>query len=77
MGSGGFQAQKKQKSWVSGQVRAERVMADAITIDGKKEWACKFCSETKRVDALALQALWEQHPKGSARQAQAGDVREE
>ena len=41
----GFQTQK-QKSWVSGQVRAERVLADAITIDGRKERICKFCSET-------------------------------
>ena len=34
------------KSWVSGQVRAERDLADAITVDGRKEWICKFCSET-------------------------------
>ena len=45
MGGDGFQTQKK-KSWVSGQVRAARVLADAIIIDGKKEWTCKFCSET-------------------------------
>ena len=42
----GFQTQKKKKSWVSGQVRAERVLADATTIDGRKECTCKFCSET-------------------------------
>ena len=41
MGSDGFQTQKK-KSWVSGQVRAERILAEAITIDGRKEWTCKF-----------------------------------
>ena len=29
------------------------------------------------MDAVALQALWEQHPFGSARQTQAGDVCEE
>ena len=45
MGSDGFQTQKN-KSWVSGQVRAERVLAEAITIDGRKEWTCKFCSES-------------------------------
>ena len=28
------------------QVRAQRILADAITIDGRKEWTCKFCSET-------------------------------
>ena len=45
MGSDGLHIQKK-KSWVSGQVRAERVLAEAITIDGRKEWTCKFCSES-------------------------------
>ena len=45
MGGDGFQTQKK-KSWVSGQVRAERVLADAITVDDRKEWICKFCTET-------------------------------
>ena len=32
--------------WIPGQARAEKVLADAITIDGRKEWICKFCSET-------------------------------
>ena len=45
MGGDGFQTQKRT-SWIPGQVRAERVLADAITIDGRKEWICKFCSET-------------------------------
>ena len=45
MGSDGFQTQKN-KSWVSGQVRAERVLAEAITIDGRKEWTCKFSLES-------------------------------
>ena len=40
-----LQTQKK-KSLVSGQVRAGRVLADTITIDGRKEWTCKFCSGT-------------------------------
>ena len=44
MGSDGFQTQRN-KSWVSGQVRAERVLAE-VTTDGRKEWACKFCSES-------------------------------
>ena len=43
MESDGFQTQKN-KSWVSGQVRAERVLAEVI--DGRKEWTCKFCSES-------------------------------
>ena len=45
MGSDGFQTQKK-KSWVSGQVRTERILTDAITIDGRKKWTCMFCSES-------------------------------
>ena len=31
---------------MSGQVRTERVLADAITTDGRKDWIWKFCSET-------------------------------
>ena len=45
MGGDGFQTQKS-KSWIQGKDRAEKVLADAITIDGRKEWICKFCSET-------------------------------
>ena len=33
-------------AWVSGQVRAERVLAGANTIDSRKEWICEFCAET-------------------------------
>ena len=32
-------------SWIRGKERAERVLASAISIDGRKEWTCKFCSE--------------------------------
>ena len=45
MGGDGFQPQRR-KSWVPGKIRAEKVLADAITIDGTKEWICKFGSET-------------------------------
>ena len=41
----GFQAQKGG-SWISGKERAERVLASAISIDGRREWTCKFCSES-------------------------------
>ena len=27
-------------------VRAEKILASAVTIDGRMEWFCKFCSET-------------------------------
>ena len=56
---------------------AERVLADAITIDGRKEWTCKFCSETNVWTRGALQVLREQHLHGFARQPQAGELCEE
>ena len=45
MVSDGLQAQKRS-SWILGKERAERVLANAISIDGRKEWMCKFCSES-------------------------------
>ena len=41
----GFQAQKRGM-WILGKERAESVLANAISIDGRKEWTCKFCSES-------------------------------
>ena len=41
----GFQAQKR-KGYVAGHVRKEELLASAITIDGRKEWFYRFCSET-------------------------------
>ena len=40
----GFQTQKRG-SWIPAIERAERVLASAMSIDGRKEWTCKFCSE--------------------------------
>ena len=31
---------------IPGKKRAERLLASAISIDGRKEWTCKFCSES-------------------------------
>ena len=45
MVSDDFQAQKSS-SWIPGTELAERVLASAISIDGIKEWTCKFCSES-------------------------------
>ena len=45
MGGDSFQTHKS-KSCILGKDRAEKVLADAITIDGRNEWICKFCSET-------------------------------
>ena len=41
MVSDGFQTQRRS-SWIPGKERAERVLAGAISIDGKKS-VCKFC----------------------------------
>ena len=30
---------------MAGQVRVEELLAKAVTIDGRKEWYCRFCSE--------------------------------
>ena len=45
MVSDGFRTQKKG-SWIPVKERSERVLASAISIDGRKEWTCKFCSES-------------------------------
>ena len=42
---GGFQSQKR-KGYMTGQVWKEELLAKATTIDGRKEWYCRFCSET-------------------------------
>ena len=41
----GWQTQKK-RGWMAWQVRMEELHAKAVTIDGRKEWSCRFCSET-------------------------------
>ena len=33
---------------MAGQVRMEELLAKAVTIDGRKEWYCRFCSEGAR-----------------------------
>ena len=57
-GTDGFQTQKvcrangdgwqtqRRKGWLSGQLRAKKIHAGAVTIDGRKEWYCCFCPET-------------------------------
>ena len=45
MGSDGYQTQRRGL-WIPGKERAEKVLAGAITIDGRKEWKCKFCCES-------------------------------
>ena len=37
---------QRRGSWIPGEERAEKVLPDTITIDGRKEWICKFCSES-------------------------------
>ena len=43
MGSECFQTEEEV---LGVQVKAESVVTDAVTNDGRKEWLCKFCSET-------------------------------
>ena len=43
--SDSFQTQRRG-SWIPGKERAEKVLADAISIDGRKKWICKCCSES-------------------------------
>ena len=45
MVSDGYHTQKRG-SWIPVKERAERVLAGAIAIDGRKEWICKICSES-------------------------------
>ena len=42
----GFLSQKR-KGYMAGQVRKWELVAEAVTIDGRKERHCRFCSETK------------------------------
>ena len=67
IGSGGFQTQKN-KSWVSGQVRTERVLAEAITIDGRREWDVQILFGVECVDKMALQPMLSQHPSFAVRE---------
>ena len=39
----GWQTQRK-KGWMAGQMRMEELLAEAVTIDGRKEWYCGLCS---------------------------------
>ena len=53
MGSDGYQTQRRS-SWVLETERAERVLADAITMDGRKECICKVLLRECCVDPLAF-----------------------
>ena len=37
---------QRRGTWIPGKERAEKVLAGAITIDGRKKWICKSCSES-------------------------------
>ena len=65
------------QSFVSGHVRDERALGDAITLDGRKGVGMQVLFRSECVDAGALQTLREQRPHGFAKQAQAGDLCEE
>ena len=68
MGSDGFQAQRRG-SWIPGKEMAEEMLADAISIDGRIEWICIFCSESnvwtrwrcRRCHTNIAAGLWEKY----------------
>ena len=35
-----------EKEFMTSQVRKDELLAKAVVIDGRKEWCCRFCSET-------------------------------
>ena len=63
MGGGGFQTQRR-KSWVPGHIRDDKVLADAITIDGGKDWTCKFCSEANAWTGWCCRRCFSNIPAG-------------
>ena len=66
-----FQPQKKG-SWILEKKRAERVLASSISIDGRKEWTCKFCSESNVCTRWRCRRCYHDIPagvRGKCRQA--------
>ena len=39
---------KKRKGLMSGQVRQEELLAEAVVIEGRKEWHCRFWFRDQR-----------------------------
>ena len=69
MVSDGLQAQKRG-SWIPGKERAERVLANAISIDGRKEWTCKFCAESNVWKRLRCRRCYSNIPAELQREVQ-------
>ena len=66
-GGDGWQT-KKSKTWVSGKVREEKVLAEAVTIDGRKEWICNSASNPmcgRGGGAVGVAQIFRQGCKGS------------
>ena len=64
MVSEGFQTQRRG-SWIPGKERAERVLASAVSIDERKEWTCKFCSESNVWTRWRCRRCYHNIPAGS------------
>ena len=78
MVSDGFQTQRRG-SWILAKERAEIVLAGVIAIDGRKEWICKFCSESNVWTRWRCRRCYKNIPAGlrsKHRQAVAARTRE-
>ena len=62
-------SKRREKSWIPGKERVEKVLADATTIDGRKEWICKFCSESN------VWAWWRCRKKSFPKELHEGGVK--
>ena len=72
MVSDGFQTQRRG-SWIPGKERARRVLASAVSNDGRKEWMCTCCSESKMWTRWRCRRCYHDIPAGVAWEVQAGD----
>ena len=59
----GYETQRRSSRF-PGKERAERVLAEAITIDCWKEWICKFCSETNVLTRWRCKRCFSNIPAG-------------
>ena len=70
----GWQTQKK--GWMASQVRTEELRAKAVTIDGRKDWYCRFCSETN-VHKVEVSQVSDKHSVSVASHTHAGCINQE
>ena len=59
---------QNRKVWLPEQMRTEKISGDAVTIDGRKEWFCKFLFGNKCVDEVEMPQVLYEHPFRVARE---------